>query len=101
MACLDMMDFDCRDDVIKKVSQNGLLYQQLIAAQQQILALSQIVDKNTGSNLADNYASALLQQSGQQVPQNVDTTIGDNTGGESKITANAREEAASRSTPRQ
>lgn len=101
MACLDMMDFDCRDDVIKKVSQNGLLYQQLIAAQQQILALSQIVDKNTGSNLADNYASALLQQSGQQVPQNVDTTIGDNTGGESKITANARKEAASRSTPRQ
>lgn len=101
MACLDMMDFDCRDDVIKKVSQNGLLYQQLIAAQQQILALSQIVDKNTGSNLADNYASALLQQSGQQVPQNVDTTIGDNTGGESKITAKAREEAASRSTPRQ
>ena len=59
LACLDMMDFDRKQFVMQKISQNGTLYQQLIMAQQQMLQLAQIVDRHEGSNIAEQIAAGL------------------------------------------
>ena len=36
LACIDMMDFDGKDQVIMNIQQNGTLYQQLVMMQQQM-----------------------------------------------------------------
>lgn len=59
LACLDMMDFDRKQFIMQKISQNGTMYQQLMMMQQQMLALAQIVDKHEGSNLAEQIAAGV------------------------------------------
>ena len=59
LACLDMMDFDRKQFIMQKISQNGTLYQQLLMAQQQMLMLAQIVDKHEGSNIAEQVAAGI------------------------------------------
>ena len=57
LACLDIMDFDRKQFVISKIQTNQTLFVQLQQAQMQILTLSKMLDKLTGSNLAASYAS--------------------------------------------
>lgn len=59
LACLDMMDFDRKQFIMQKISQNGTMYQQLLMMQQQMLMLAQIVDKHEGSNVAEQIASGI------------------------------------------
>lgn len=59
LACLDMMDFDRKQFVIQKVSQNGTMYQQMLMMQQQMLQLAQIADRSAGTNLADQIAMGI------------------------------------------
>ena len=63
LACLDMMDFDRKQFIMQKIAQNGGIYQQMMAMQQQMLLLAQIVDKHEGSHIA-----AQLAQGGQGAP---------------------------------
>lgn len=42
LACLEMMDFDRKQFVMKRISQNGGMYQQLMIMQQQIMQLMQM-----------------------------------------------------------
>ncbi len=51
LACLEIMDFDRKQFVMAKIQTNQTLFAQLQQAQMQILQLTQIVDKLTGSNL--------------------------------------------------
>lgn len=60
LACLDMMDFDRKQFVIQKISQNGTMYQQLMMMQQQLLGLAQIVDRYEGSNMAEQIAASVM-----------------------------------------
>ena len=53
LACLDMMDFDRKHFVMQKIAQNGGMYQQMMAMQQQMVMLAQIVDQTRGSNIAE------------------------------------------------
>ena len=53
LACLDMMDFDRKHFIMQKIAQNGGMYQQMMAMQQQMIALAQMVDQSRGSNIAE------------------------------------------------
>ena len=53
LACLDMMDFDRKEFIMQKIAQNGGMYQQIMAMQQQMMMLAQMVDQARGSNIAE------------------------------------------------
>ena len=53
LACLDMMDFDRKQFIMQKIAQNGGMYQQMMAMQQQMVMLAQMVDQSRGSNIAE------------------------------------------------
>ena len=62
LACLDMMDFDRKEFIMQKISQNGGMYQQMMAMQQQMIMLAKMVDQARGSNIAEQL---MAQFSGQ------------------------------------
>lgn len=95
LACLEMMDFDGKDRMMQRIAHNGTLYQQLMQARQQAVAMAQAVDMQMGTNYAGQI---LLGAQGQAQPGRVQKP--ETTGGESSVTRNAREEAASRAEPR-
>lgn len=74
LACLDMMDFDRKQFVIRKITQNGGMYQQMLVMQQQLLQMAQIVDQLKGSNMAEQIAAGI---NGTALP----VTIGGNAAG--------------------
>lgn len=57
LMCLDMMDFDRKHFIIQKIAQNGGMYQQMIAMQQQMIMLARMVDQARGSNIAEQLAA--------------------------------------------
>ena len=64
LACLEMMDFDRKHFIMQKIAQNGGMYQQMMAMQQQMIMLAQMVDQSRGSNIAEQ----LMAQFGGQTP---------------------------------
>lgn len=95
LACLEMMDFDGKDRMMQRIAQNGTLYQQLMQTRQQAVAMAQAVDMQMGTNYAGQILSGTQGQAQPGRVQKQETT-----GGESSVTRNAREEAASRAEPR-
>jgi hypothetical protein len=59
LACLDGMDFDRKEFVVQKISQNGGMFQQMLALQQQVLSLAQIVDAEKGTKLTQELAAQM------------------------------------------
>lgn len=59
LACLEMMDFDRKQFIMNRIAQNGTMYQQMLAMQQQMLMLAQMVDQSRGSNLAQQIAAGI------------------------------------------
>ena len=59
LACLEMMDFDRKQFIMQRISQNGGMYQQMLMMQQQMLMLAQMVDQERGTNLADQALACL------------------------------------------
>jgi len=59
LACIDMMDFDRKQFVMQKIAQNGGMYQQMMQMQKQMLMLAQMVDRDHGSNLAEQIAAGI------------------------------------------
>ena len=57
LACLDMMDFDRKQFVMQKVSQNGTMYQQLMQMQQAMMMMAQELDRLKGTNMAAKLAA--------------------------------------------
>ena len=108
LACLDMMDFDRKQMVIKKVSANGTMYQQLLAMQQQMILLAQMVDQTRGSNIAQQLAAqfsgaAPVQpidgRAPSQITRNSDVLGGESKTSESKQTKDARQRVADSTSP--
>lgn len=99
LAMLQMMDFDGKDLVIQRVSQNGIMYQQIQQLQQTVMQLATIVDAQNGSTIAQNVAASMGRgepNTGQMAAGSTSTnSLGDpvDTKG---IVANAKEKAASR-----
>ena len=63
LACLDMMDFDRKQFLIQKISENGTMYQQILAMQQQMMQLGAMVDQARGTN---EVTAGLMKQFGMQ-----------------------------------
>lgn len=61
LCALEMMEFQGKDKVMQKIQANGGMYQQLLMMQQQLLQLSEVVDKLTGeqTNMAEQTASEI------------------------------------------
>lgn len=98
LACIDMMEFPGKDRVVQKIQANGTMYQTILRMQQQMLQMSQVIDAQNGTNMADQMAAGIMNQP-QVQPGNVDADI--YTGNEeNSIVSNARERAASSTEPR-
>lgn len=96
LQCLEMMDFEGKDELMQKISQNGTLFQMLQQTQAVALWLAQLVDMKSGSNLTEQLA-AQFQGAGPvmmatQAPGEMPNLDGGEA--ESGITARARERAA-------
>ena len=65
LACLNMMDFTKKEEVMAKIRENGTLMEMLLMYQQMALELAQQVNPALG----EQVAQMILQQSGQPVPQ--------------------------------
>jgi hypothetical protein len=67
LACLSMMDFTKKDEVMNKIRENGTLMEMLVMYQQLALQYAHMVDPMQG----EQVAQMILQQSGQPAPQQV------------------------------
>lgn len=52
LVALEMMDFEGREEIIRKVSENGTLMQQILQMQIQITEMAGVIDKLTGRNVS-------------------------------------------------
>lgn len=108
LACLEMMDFDRKQFVMQKIAENGGMYQQMLAMQQQMIMLAQMVDAGRGSNIAEQ----LVAQFGGGAPvtpidgsapiaKKVEETeaLGGEGGTESSTTKKARQRVAESTSP--
>jgi len=68
LACLEMMDFDRKDEMMQRIAQNGGMMQMIMALQQQMMALGGMVDQNNGGT---EVTDSLAQQFGMAQPQEV------------------------------
>lgn len=105
VMALDMMDFDGKDMLINKISQQGLMYQQLLQTQQMCIQLCQRIDSDEGTNLAEQYSAAVMgsaQEIGVQSQADSSITQTDDIGNldtENKIVSDARAQAQAASQP--
>ena len=108
LACLDMMDFDRKHFVVQKVAQNGTMYQQIMAMQQQMMMLAQMVDQSRGSNIAEQLmaqfsggAPVTPIDGGTSAAKSVEETeaLGGDGGGEAANTKKARQRVADSTAP--
>ena len=64
LMCLDMMEFDGKDGIMQKVSQNGTMYQKLLQYMQLALTFAQQLDPMS----AEVIAQDILKTTGGSVP---------------------------------
>lgn len=64
LACLNMMDFTKKDEVMQRISQNGTLQEMLVLYQQMALQYANAVSPQDG----EKVAQMILGQVGRQIP---------------------------------
>lgn len=101
LTCIDMMDFDRKDFIMQKIAQNGGMYQQMLAMQQQMFMLAQMVDAERGSNIAGDLAAQFASGGtvGASFTNSIDTISSDGAGAEPASTKNARKRVADSTAP--
>lgn len=65
LACLNMMDFNKKDEVMQKISENGTLAEMLLMYKQMALNFAKQIDPA----LAEQVANQILSQDGQPIAQ--------------------------------
>lgn len=98
LACLEMMDFDGKQNAMNIISQNGTMYEQLLAMQQTTIKLAGLVDNAYGTNMLAEMGAA--PQSGPMPPTGGRRADLMDPTGESTITRNARAQTAQAIQPR-
>ena len=93
LACVEMMDFTGKDEVLNKIQQNGTLYQQMLAMQEQMVKMAAIIDSQNGTNVSAELGFAPVQPFPQQGAEVKETDT------ESSVTKNARERVAESTAP--
>ena len=66
LMCLDMMEFDGKDTIMQKVSQNGGLYQKLMQYMQMALSLAQVARPDVAEQIAQDIMATM--QGGGMMP---------------------------------
>lgn len=106
LACLEMMDFDRKQFVMNRISQNGTMYQQMLMMQQQMLQMAQIIDQTQGTNMAEQMAVGIMggtpvPSSGGEAAESVEETeaLGGAEKTESHVTKKARQRVADSTSP--
>lgn len=89
LACLDMMDFTKKDEVMQKIKENGTLQEMLLLYQQMALQFAQQLDPM----LAEQVANQILQMGGQQVPMQMGMANTETGTQEHPVVENARKES--------
>lgn len=107
LLCMGMMQFDGKEEIERKIRENGTMYQQLQQMQVTMAQMAQVIAKTTGDT---RLIDALGQQAGMAAPpaqvsgqqEQVETdTLGNLKNKELNSTAGkARERAASAATPK-
>lgn len=105
LSCLDMMDFDGKEKVVQKISENGTLLQIVHQLQQQMLQMSQIIDMQNGTNIGQGVAQSVIRQAtaDKSVGSFSDTMTVDGLGGASQknnVAENAKERVQGAAQPR-
>lgn len=72
LACLNMMDFTKKDEVMRKISENGTLAEMLLMYQQMALQFATQISPALGEQVANQ----ILSQGGQPIPHDVGLTSG-------------------------
>jgi hypothetical protein len=72
LACLNMMDFTKKEDVMNKIQENGTLAEMLVLYQQMALQFANKLDPALGEQVANQ----ILSQGGQPIPQGGEVDIG-------------------------
>lgn len=67
LACLNMMDFNKKDEVMQKISENGTLAEMLLMYQQMALQFATQISPELGQQVANQ----ILNQGGQPIPQEI------------------------------
>lgn len=71
LICLEMMDFEGKDAIVRKVAQNGAMMQQMAQMQAQIVQMAGIIDKLTGKDLTGAVTQGTV---GAPMPNKVEGT---------------------------
>lgn len=110
LAALEMMDFDSKTMVQRRIQQNGTMYQQLMAMQQTVAQLATIVDAQNGTGILAGMQQAGTLNTGevQAAPSGgatgsntaVDAFGGARSGSATSTAGQARARAAELATPR-
>ena len=97
LSCLDMMDFDRKEFIMQKISQNGGMLQQM-------MMLAQMADASMGTGgeitmgISQQYGVQGMGMATEDV-QKADTLGGESGTDESEITKNARQRVAESTVP--
>ena len=95
LACMEMLDFDGKEEVMSRISANGTMYQMLMQRTQQALMLAQMVGGSEGAAIAQQIAGE-TQQLQSIIPQETPKAKANS---EPSITKNARQRVAEASSP--
>jgi hypothetical protein len=105
LACLDMMDFDRKEFIMQKISENGGMYQMMMMMQQQMVGMATELDALKGTA----FAPQMMAQMGMQAPapmgggavnaEKTEALGGEAGGGEAANTKKARQRVADSTSP--
>ena len=98
LAAMGMMEFKGKDALMQKISQNGGLYQQVLAMKQQMLKMAEILDAQNGSNIAEKMAAEDMNRAGVEAAPAAEAEQKSEKG-ESAVTEKAREQTRSVTRP--
>lgn len=101
LLCLEMMDFDQKDEIMQKISRNAQMFQMLAFYIQQCFMMAQA----TGNQMIAQQAAVDMQKVGlvsaMQAGGGVAKTISGGETEESSVTRNARERTANATKPKE
>lgn len=105
LMCIDMMYFDDKDEIQRKIQQNGTMYQQLQAMQQQMAQMAAVIAESTGDTrlmdaVVQNGVPEQAVPSGQIEEKNVDDFGNIAKEGMNSTAGKARAKAAAAATPK-
>lgn len=102
LACIDMMEFHGKQMVVERIQQNGGMYQQMAQMMMQMQKMAEMIDQLTGgqADMSGAVADMIGERLGTQEASGAEAEMPETSLGESKVTANARQQANEATAPR-